>query len=121
MKTTIGLFVSLFAVGFVLAVSGCGDDTSSGAGGDMTATAHDLATAAVHDLATGTTGDGGLKPLAATCASSAECASGYCGSYAMGAKMLCTYMCTMGQPAPQCTSPGDGTCNGMGECKFPNM
>jgi hypothetical protein len=122
MKTTIRFFLSVFALSFALGFAGCGDDTSNGTTMDLTATVHDLATTTtVHDLATGTTGDGGLKPLAADCASNAECASGYCGPYMGGAKMLCTFMCTSGQAAPQCTSPGDGTCNGMNECKFPGM
>ncbi|HEY2748097.1 MAG TPA: hypothetical protein VGL86_25915 [Polyangia bacterium] len=121
MKTAIRLVLSVFAISFAVGFAGCGDDTSSGAGVDMTATAHDLATATVHDLATGTVGDGGLEPLAAACTADAECASNFCGTYKMGAEMLCTEHCTSGQAAPQCTSPGNGMCNGMNECMFPGM
>jgi hypothetical protein len=124
MKTTIRLFLSVFALSFAFGFAGCGgDDTTSAAGADlaMTTAVHDLATATVQDLATAETGDGGLKPLAAACTSNTQCASGLCGSYKMGAEMLCTFHCTMGQPAPQCTTPGNGMCNGMSECMFPGM
>ena len=117
MKTTIGL---LIAFCLAIGVAGCGDDTTS-ANMDLTATVHDLATATVHDLATGQTGDGGLEPLGATCTVNGDCASNLCGSYMMGNKHLCTLMCTAGQAAPQCTSPGNGQCNNMNECQFPNM
>jgi hypothetical protein len=121
MKTTIRFFLSVFTLSFALAFVGCGDDTTNGSGGDMAMTVvHDLATGTVQDLAT-ETGDGGLKPLAATCTVNGDCASNYCGSYMMGNKHLCTFMCTSGQAAPQCTSPGNGQCNNMNECQFPNM
>jgi hypothetical protein len=124
MKTTIRLVLSGITLSLLIGFVGCGDDTTIATGTDMTATAtvHDMATGAtVHDMATGAAGDGGLEPLAATCTSNAECASGYCGTYMMGNEHLCTFMCTAGQSAPQCTTPGNGMCNGMNECMFPNM
>lgn len=122
MKTITRFILSGITLSLVLGFVGCGDDTTVTAGSDMVATVHDLATGAtVHDLASGEAGDGGLKPLAAACTSNAECASGYCGTYMMGNEHLCTFMCTSGQSAPQCTSPGNGMCNGMNECMFPNL
>ena len=122
MKTTVSLFLSVIALSFaVVGFTGCGDDTTSSSAGDMAvATVHDLAAGAVHDLAD-TGGDGGLKPLAAACTGDGECASGTCAPYAGGTKMLCSYHCTANMPAPMCTTPGDGTCNGMSYCKFPGM
>ena len=122
MKTTIRFFLSVFALSFAVGFAGCGDDTSNGTAMDLTATVHDLATGStVHDLATGTTGDGGLQALGTTCTVDGDCASNFCGSYMMGNKHLCSFMCTSGQAAPQCTSPGNGQCNNMSECQFPNM
>jgi hypothetical protein len=64
-------------------------------------------------------GDGGLLPLGATgCTTGADCESTVCAPYQMGAVMRCTLACTVGQPAPQCVAPSNGTCNGMGYCKF---
>jgi hypothetical protein len=78
--------------------------------------------AAVADMTMpGGGGDGGLLPLAAMCNADAQCASHVCAPYKMGAYQLCTLRCTALMPAPQCTSPGTGQCNGMGYCKFPGM
>ena len=121
MKTTIRFFVSVFALCFAVGFAGCGDDTSNGTAADMTATVHDLATGTVHDMAPIPTDDAGLRLLAAPCSSNADCESGFCGTYMMGAEKLCSFMCTKNMPAPQCTSPGNGQCNGMGECQFPGM
>jgi hypothetical protein len=85
----------------------------SGASGSGSATV-DMTT-----LARG--GDGGLLALGAMCNSDGQCASSICTPYKMGAYKLCSLKCTALMPAPQCTSPGDGSCNGMGYCRFPGM
>jgi hypothetical protein len=70
-------------------------------------------------------GDGGgstdmaLLPLGAMgCMTNADCQSMVCAPYMMGVVKRCTLACTVGQPAPQCVAPSNGTCNGMGYCKF---
>ena len=60
-----------------------------------------------------------LQALGTTCRSNSQCASNLCQAYAGGAMSFCTLTCTANMPAPQCTAPSDGTCNGMGFCKFP--
>jgi hypothetical protein len=104
MRILLGLIPLVLVLGI-----GCGTSTSTPDG-----------SASVDMAKTGTV-DGSLLPLAAMCTGNAQCASGVCAPYKMGAYMLCTFKCTAGASAPQCTSPSTGQCNGMGYCKFPGM
>ncbi len=72
------------------------------------------------DLIGAPTGDA-LLGLGQMCTWAGQCASGVCAPYKMGAYHLCSLQCTANMSAPQCTSPGDGQCNGMGYCRFPGM
>jgi hypothetical protein len=95
----------------LLLLPACGSSTSTPDGSattaDMTMTSHGS--------------DAGLQALATMCTADSQCASNVCAPYKMGAYKLCTLKCTAMMPAPQCTSPSDGTCNGMGYCRFPGM
>jgi hypothetical protein len=126
MQTALRVLASLCLMACV--VAGCGGDGGGGAGGSGGgiggiggAGGGGSGGASGADMAMETKNDMGLLLLAQPCTSNAQCASNLCAPYAMGTKMLCSFMCTKGMPAPMCTAPGDGTCNGMGYCKFPNM
>jgi len=130
MRTAPSILASLCLMACL--VGGCGGDGGGGAGGSGGGGAGGSAGGggagggggsggAGGDMAIETKNDMGLLLLAQPCTSNAECASNLCAPYAMGTKMLCSYACTKNMPAPMCTAPGDGTCNGMGYCKFPNM
>jgi hypothetical protein len=95
----------------LLLLAACG---SSVTGTDGSATTVDMTMASKGS-------DAGLQALGTMCTGDSQCASNVCAPYKMGAYKLCTLKCTAMMPAPQCTSPGDGTCNGMGYCKFPGM
>ena len=97
-----------------LLLCGCGSSASNGDGGmDMSG--------AVSDMAGGGTVDASPQGLGTMCTMNSQCQSNTCAPYKMGAYKLCTLSCTIGQAAPQCTAPSDGTCNGMGYCRFPGM
>jgi hypothetical protein len=74
--------------------TGSGDMAQSGSGGDMAQSS-------------------GLKPFGADCTTNAECATGICDQFQMGAVHKCTQKCELGCPAPS-----TGGCNGKDECKF---
>jgi hypothetical protein len=95
----------------LLLLAACGSSTST----------PDSSTTAVDMVMTSHGSDGGLRALAAMCTADSQCASNVCAPYKMGAYQLCTLKCTPMMSAPQCTAPSDGTCNGMGYCKFPGM
>jgi hypothetical protein len=97
------LFIALLLCGCGSSTSGGGMDMS-GAVGDMTPTV-----------------DASLQGLGTMCTMASQCQSNTCAPYKMGAYKLCTLPCTALMAAPQCTAPSDGTCNGMGYCKFPGM
>lgn len=89
----------------------------AGGGGDMKqqhASTDMASSASVADLANVDMIGSTLKPFGADCTTGAECATGICDQFQMGAIHKCTQLCTMGCPAP----PSLGTCNGKGECKF---
>lgn len=56
-----------------------------------------------------------LLPLCATCTTSAECATGLCVPYMMGATMKCSHSCSAATASTDC--PGINACNGMAYCK----
>jgi hypothetical protein len=122
MQTILRITVAVVALacGVGVGVGGCNSDDTSGGAMDLSAGGADMTTPGSHDMARAT-GDAGLLPLASPCGGNSDCASDLCAAYAGGTKMLCTYACTKNMPAPMCTAPSDGTCNGMGYCKFPGM
>ena len=101
-------------------VAGCGGDGGGGAAGSGGAGGGGSGGSSGADMAK-SSGDGGLLGLAQPCTTNAQCQSNLCAPYMMGTKMLCSYACTKNMPAPMCTAPGNGQCNGMGYCQFPNM
>jgi hypothetical protein len=59
-----------------------------------------------------------LKAFGDVCTVDGDCQSGLCRGFVMMTVHRCTLACTSQNAATICVAPSDGTCNGMGYCKF---
>jgi hypothetical protein len=98
-----------------------GSGVGGGGGGDLArmGSSTDMANHSVDMASTDLTSAGGTLAFGADCNLDADCMSGMCRQFQMGAIHKCTQPCTPATQATDCPNPpSTGTCTNNNYCKF---